>query len=403
MSESPELPPAGLLTLLYSVLDDRNQWPVFLQEFGEYVGVTYASLMSWHFGPGGAPPMLKMFKWGMSDEDAQEYYTRWAVKDPWVTNADLSLYPPGTVVYSDDICPDEILEGSEAYQCFLKSRNLHYGGSVVLDLSERICTALATLRAKERGRLKEEELGRIRCMAPHLRRVVRLQDRLDELQTSCDLLRGMFNQTATGIALLDKSGAVLAANTRATAIIKRGALLWLDQGQMRARDREEDKKLQEAIRRSVDRFDASQIAGNTGEEIVLLRGSDPGGTSHPMRILIVPTEREQTLTPSSRTAAATVHMIDFAASPQVDKQLLRRLLSLSKAEAEVAAHLASGLNASEVADQLHVSLHTVRSHLKNLFRKTGTTQQSALVSLILRFQPQFRARIARTAGAPAAE
>jgi DNA-binding CsgD family transcriptional regulator len=51
-------------------------------------------------------------------------------------------------------------------------------------------------------------------------------------------------------------------------------------------------------------------------------------------------------------------------------------------------HLASGLSVAEVARQLHVSHHTVRSHLKSLFQKTGTTPQSALVSRILRLQAQ---------------
>jgi DNA-binding CsgD family transcriptional regulator len=52
----------------------------------------------------------------------------------------------------------------------------------------------------------------------------------------------------------------------------------------------------------------------------------------------------------------------------------------------VAVSLACGLSVAESADRLHVSHHTVRSHLKSLFLKTGTTLQSALVSLILRLQ-----------------
>jgi DNA-binding CsgD family transcriptional regulator len=333
--------------------------------------------------------MLKMFKWGMSDEDAHEYYTRWAAKDPWASNNDLSAHPPGTVTCSAAVCPDEILEANEVYQCFLKERNLHYGGAAVLDLSERICTAFGTLRAKQSGKLTPEELDRIRRMAPHLQRVVRFQDRLDELETERGLLRDIFDQTGVGIVLLDKSGAVITENSRAAAILRRGGPIRVDQGQLRAPETGDDRALQQAIRHSVDRFDSSHFDGQPGGDVLSLWGRLDGNSAQPMRVLIVPAEPAQVLTPSSRTTAAIVHIIDPAAAPRLDRPTLRRVFSLSKTEAEVASHLASGLSAAEVAEQLHVSLHTVRSHLKKLFQKTGTTQQSALVSLILRFQTRL--------------
>jgi DNA-binding CsgD family transcriptional regulator len=101
-------------------------------------------------------------------------------------------------------------------------------------------------------------------------------------------------------------------------------------------------------------------------------------------LLIVRARRGETLTPSSSAPAAIVQIIDPAAPPWIDQEALRRVFSLSKAEAVVAASLASGLSVTETADSLHVSHHTVRSHLKTLFLKTRTNQQSSLVSLILR-------------------
>jgi DNA-binding CsgD family transcriptional regulator len=51
-------------------------------------------------------------------------------------------------------------------------------------------------------------------------------------------------------------------------------------------------------------------------------------------------------------------------------------VDLSLREQEVLSAIASGFSNKEVADKLHISIHTVISHRKNIMRETGfkTTQ-----------------------------
>ncbi len=51
---------------------------------------------------------------------------------------------------------------------------------------------------------------------------------------------------------------------------------------------------------------------------------------------------------------------------------------LSDREKDVLVCLAKGLKNSEIADQLHISVHTVITHRKNIVRKTGIKSVSAL-------------------------
>jgi len=62
---------------------------------------------------------------------------------------------------------------------------------------------------------------------------------------------------------------------------------------------------------------------------------------------------------------------------------LGRLFGLTPAEQALAAGLASGSRLSEVAAQLFISYETARTHLRNIFAKTGVDRQSALVRLTL--------------------
>jgi DNA-binding CsgD family transcriptional regulator len=63
-------------------------------------------------------------------------------------------------------------------------------------------------------------------------------------------------------------------------------------------------------------------------------------------------------------------------------QLLQSLFSLTKAEAEVADSLRSGLNIAAIPGMRKVSVETVRSQLKSLMSKTKIRRQSDLVRLL---------------------
>ena len=52
-------------------------------------------------------------------------------------------------------------------------------------------------------------------------------------------------------------------------------------------------------------------------------------------------------------------------------------------EARVVVELVKGKRPQEVADELKVSLNTVRNQLKQIFSKTNTGRQSELISLVL--------------------
>lgn len=66
--------------------------------------------------------------------------------------------------------------------------------------------------------------------------------------------------------------------------------------------------------------------------------------------------------------------------PGID--LLRALFDLSPAEAKLAAALSSGQTLKDAAADQAIQFSTARSYLEQVFRKTGTNQQSQLVALL---------------------
>jgi DNA-binding CsgD family transcriptional regulator len=67
--------------------------------------------------------------------------------------------------------------------------------------------------------------------------------------------------------------------------------------------------------------------------------------------------------------------------------LLRSHFGLTPAEARLTLHLVAGETLRSAAAQFNISYQTARTHLKNIFNKTGACRQAELVTVILTALP----------------
>jgi PAS domain S-box-containing protein len=81
--------------------------------------------------------------------------------------------------------------------------------------------------------------------------------------------------------------------------------------------------------------------------------------------------------------AALIFVGDPETHPKFDEERLSKLYDLTRAEARLAALLVQDLSLADAADELSVSQHTVRTHVKRIFSKTTTERQSGLIRLLL--------------------
>lgn len=63
--------------------------------------------------------------------------------------------------------------------------------------------------------------------------------------------------------------------------------------------------------------------------------------------------------------------------------LLRTRYRCTARESALTEALLSGASLSDAAASLDITVHTARTHLKRVFRKTGTNRQSQLLRLLL--------------------
>jgi DNA-binding CsgD family transcriptional regulator len=70
--------------------------------------------------------------------------------------------------------------------------------------------------------------------------------------------------------------------------------------------------------------------------------------------------------------------------------LLQCHFGLTPAEARLALHLVAGESLRSAAVKLSITYETARTHLKNIFHKTGTCRQAELVIAIVTALPELR-------------
>lgn len=104
----------------------------------------------------------------------------------------------------------------------------------------------------------------------------------------------------------------------------------------------------------------------------------------PLSVLVAPSRgfaRWDLLCPRARAALVLVGEPDAALALQ--GTALHSLYGLTRAEAAVALAVARGQGLQAVADELGIALATAKTHLQQVFGKTGTRRQAELVRFLL--------------------
>lgn len=120
--------------------------------------------------------------------------------------------------------------------------------------------------------------------------------------------------------------------------------------------------------------------GARGGALLVERG--PGRAD--LHVLVTPLGNHGDHSTASTALSWAVFLGDPEAPVTPAEGALRRWFDLSAAEAAVASSLMCGRSIDETAALLFVSPHTVRTHVKRILAKTGTSRQGELISLLLR-------------------
>jgi DNA-binding CsgD family transcriptional regulator len=373
------LPEDRLVELAYAAVDDTARWTDFLEAFCSVTNsdmatfvVTYATRNEYNIS----------CHYGITRAELEEHEQRWGAQNqnPWVhrdENRERAFHsPPGLVISSHELCPDEVLEATEVYREFYARRNLHYGAGMVVTSSPFQQSLISTLRAKSKGPVGEMEIRRWKAIFPHLSRAVSLCGELAALRSERRTLVNYVNGLLKPLFLLNRAGSILFANDAADRLVKEGKVAALRNGLLSLPPEKAQKQFVKALK------DVGGVDGSGHARAASFRSPNRSGDGAVLVLVKSAGDAKPRL--GSHEPAAAVYLIDPRSSDQVDRGDLEILFELTPAESSLAALIAERKTLKQAAAETGVSMNTVRTHLKHILAKTGCRRQAELVALVLR-------------------
>lgn len=206
-------------------------------------------------------------------------------------------------------------------------------------------------------------------LSSHLLRAAKMSNRLQALELEVARRDLLLDRHPAPVWLLNTEGRVLYCNRQAEQRLVQPQFA-LQSRQGRLHGKALDGRLQALIR---------QAAGYDGKRRA---GWLPLASEPPSQLLVTPVSEAAAL--SARQQGPLVLLALLENQPQ--SQLLAELFQLTPAERRLAELLAQGLTPEACALRLRVSINTIRSQLRALFRKTETERQSELINRFARLR-----------------
>jgi DNA-binding CsgD family transcriptional regulator len=184
------------------------------------------------------------------------------------------------------------------------------------------------------------------------------------------MLTAALNALAFGIVVCDATGRLVFANAAAREIAHKGTGLTL-----RSRGRQVGAHTPTDKHALALRIIDAAVQGRGG--VVRLTGKD-GVTALPVLVTPLVQRRHQ----EQGAGYALLAMRAAQDKPSITEGTLTGLFQLSPTQASIAVALFDGKSAEEIAEDRGIKISTLRSHLADIFLRTGTDTQRDLIRLI---------------------
>lgn len=301
-----------------------------------------------------------------SPEDKLGFANKHASLDP------LLGLPEGTLVSLDDVIPREKLIETDFYQTFMKP--LRHSQIMGFDVHRKgkMALYLRIIRHEGEPDFSIEERATVELLIPLFHELAHWMEHNQSHTREHSLYEQAFSTLAVGTVILDDELKIVFANQVADQLLEDNKDITVHSSKLRLARQHENQNLQKVLQ---------SLLTDDGHAVPQVIPVQRASESSPLFITAHRLSLQDQLESKHHIA---LYMTDPELRQIDQTQLVMQAFYLTKQEARLVIALANGGTLEDFSLETGVSKNTARSHLYSSFRKVGVTQQSALVSHVIR-------------------
>ena len=312
--------------------------------------------------------------------DWSQYEKHYYQHDLWY-NAGQNL-SMGDVFIGNELIEDDVFYNGEFYNDFLRPIGLHQLLAANVYKDNQYTGYLSCHTTSDSANaFNVDDKAILKILTPHLINALQVSLKLQQLESNLNASWQMYDLLPVGIFLLDKNTCVLRMNHKAEELISLNDGLRLENLQLCASLHSCNTALQKLFRTATSNTESMQKMGG---QINLPRPS-MGRPWHIQTLPVTLMGANEYLADIPYTTEIFVIVTASDSKPLLPADFLIQHFHLTPAESKLAICLCQHGNLKSVAEQLAISIHTARNHLKHIYQKTGTRRQAELVQLLMSY------------------
>ncbi|MGH7683733.1 MAG: helix-turn-helix transcriptional regulator [Vulcanimicrobiaceae bacterium] len=364
-SEAAEL--SAVVCEIYDAAVDPILWKQALGSICAFVGGLSAALY-WHDAATERSEALYLF-----NEDpvyTRLYFEKYLPMNPMFPAA--TFIDAGVVATAEEIMPTSEFVRTRFYKEWLAPQGIVSALSVNL---EKGVTRASMISIRTGGPIEHRMHRRLGLLVPHLQRAVAIGRLFKQSRTTTQALTETLDHVEAAVFLVDAKAGLAFANETAKKMLGEATLVRKEGNALRAVTSNVDRMLRNLF---VAAEEGDLSVGARGIAEPLKDASNEAWFAHVLPM----TSGKRRQIGNRYVAVAAVFLRKTAPNALSPLEGIAKLYKLTAGEVRVLDALLKVNGVSAIAKSLGVSQSTVKTHLHNVFGKTGTKRQSELVKLV---------------------
>jgi DNA-binding NarL/FixJ family response regulator len=368
VSELIEL--SAVIADIYDAAIEPALWQQALASICNYLGGTTAALL-WHDSAAEQAQVMHIF----NDDPhyTKLYFEKYLTLNPFFPAA--GFVEAGRVHSQREIIPQEELETTQFYKEWIAPQGIVDAVAVNLEVGITRASMINIRTDASYGLVDEKMREHLALLVPHLQRAVAIGRLFDQGKVREQALTATLDHVEAAVFLVGSDGAIAFANDPARRMLEEAALIRVSDNALHAVADDTDRILHDIVSSAAN---GDTSVGVRGVAVPLSNSSDERWFAH---VLPLTSGRRQEAGQANHAVAA-VFIRNTAPNAPPPLGTIAKLHKLTASEVRVLDALLRVNGVKAISESLGLSQATVKTHLQNVFRKTGTKRQSDLIKLV---------------------